>query len=1696
MAKFNDIRELAQQNARWVSNSPKDWMNYLDVAARLYRYSFKDTLLIHAQRPDATACAELEVWNKKMNRWVNRGAKGIALLDDASPRAKLRYVFDIADTHLVQGGRTPILWRIDDSEHQQMILDHLADTYALTQTDSMNAALMELAQQLTAENLEEAMDGLEYEVADTFLEGLDEDNLRVRFRELMTNSIFYTLSRRCEQEPLEVLEDEDFIRIVDFNQLPVLTFLGNAVSEQCEAVLRDIGREMQKIYRKEVTEHLAKTADSLYNTSTDFSALKRKTETNITEGGKPYGTDLSPQGGLPVSEPDRTGRADEHWEVRDAAQDLSEGKQEELVSEYADERQAESASGADRRAGGEPDGRTDREPEREVSGSEQGNRTDGMGGTSEQSDRDGGRDRAEGIGVQLTADTTEQDLSEAEEEIASAFSLPSLPTVEQQIRAIEAPMQAQYADEITIPAEVVDEILRTGSNRSKSQLRLIYNFMTEQTPEEYTAFVKKEYGEGGKGFEIGGTKYAVWFDELGMQIAVGDTVRNDPKNKAFLSWEDVSCRIHQLLQQGEYAPKSVLDAARGNALHEHAEALSYMERDMAEGVAEMVFADTSIFSGGYPELTERLAKLIDQPEFLADLNERLLGLAEAYAEDKSVMRMPFYRPDKVSEQFQKFALPFQPYQAREGFQWNEQEVFITEDEINAFLAGGGPYSDGRLATYSFFLTHTEKAERAAFLKDRYGVGGSSHALSRADNSHASYDGRGLELARGIYGKPDALVKLNWNQAAERVAKLIDQSLYLKPADYSRMPSYEREQMANRVIGFYHRLPDEVERPFKRELLNEDARKKLPTMLADPEQAVELLEKMDAALLSVPLDSPEYAEKSKTLAELHQYVEGTYTIFPEKKKAVEISVSETGQISLFDIWAQEQESKEHSTTAVVEEPQKQAAKYSRNVGDYLYLEDDRLYKIERVTDSLIYLKDMERPAWAARVLRPNQYDAELAKNPLNDYLLAGQESALKDSRCVYKECLYSMLDAVQQSEIYPYLRDRDMDADEAEKELRNKIDELLEQNAKTAPLYLEASQNWENFKDWLVEDIFQRTYQDVITDRRDAVALYQDSKDAPQWVRGIMVPYAAEEKAVEPTLQPLPLDAVNEYNALKERYPDALVGYEQYSNFEFYGEDAKRVSELLGSKLLEKETALGKVEVSGFPREQWASQAMKLWKQGESVYLSGQQEDGTHAQTKYFRREEYLPVNTIIELDDREFRVDSVNFEQGTVSLQDMTLAKEARYPIFRTEPLEYIRHLYEQADVPMKEAIETTVFTALHNAGVAYEDFSPEQMDVIYSVAESGGELEELLNPDFSPEQMQLIADVQTRTDAIHRSAADDAVKPLTSKPMTPEEVNHARRQHNLPLDSGAETEQPVQPKQEPMNFRITDDGLGAGGAKTKFKANIEAIRLLQTLDIVENAHEAIILKSDFEKVQARREQNKEKRERAMARSKATREKCYNHLSGMVYCGCCRRNMTFERRVHGTVKETHYGVFICKRKKNTTPCAYHAVPEKMLMMVAMDQIHHLVSTMCEEEKLVKDMMRGSNLDSARSIKMKENSILFRIQEAEERRLRLYEDYKAEILDEDEYSQLKEHYIAEKQRLEHELQKQRQRALELEKRIKICDAQMERMRGILNQNEFDEELVHELIKRIYVGMDNSVEVEFKCSDPYQEVLAIMSEVQNE
>lgn len=913
MSKLQDIRDLAQEHAVSVSGSPRDWMDYMDTASRLYRYSFSDQLLIHAQHPEATACASLELWNEKMFRWVNRGARGIALLDETGQHTRLRYVFDISDTHMVAGGRSPYLWQMQEHQREE-ILTHLAEVYALEEKDTatLQDALMAVAREMVSDNLEEYLDGLEYAVEDTYLEDLDEVTIRSDFRQLATDSVYYMLSRRCGLDPMELLEEEDFMHITDYNRLSVLTFLGNAASQLSESILIDIGRTVHKISLEEARKEVEISNERNYNNFTTLmcetknqDVENKKAENIENEGGTDYGTDISSQGGLPVSESDRRrGRSDDR-EIRDAAEDISERTQEQSLSEPVPDWEAEPSSGADRESSTGENGLPDGEIAGEESGTGQGSRSDGMDGTHERTDGNSGREHLDGIGIQLVEDTREDGLSKAEEEIASALSLPEYPTANEQRRQIEERAAALYAGEIPIPESVVDEILRTGGNRAGSQLRIIYNFMSEQTPEEYTEFVKREYREGGKGFQIDGNEYSVWFDETGMQIAVGHTVTDQILDKAFLSWEDVSGRIHQLLDQGEYAPQSVLDAARSNAVKEHAQALAYMKGDMAEGVAEIVFDEEDLphLRSIYPEITDYLEEKIEDPQWLSELNERLDALAEAYEMDSSFMRFHHYNPINISKQFQKFAQEVIPYQARDGFAWKEHQMFITQDEIDAFLAKGGPYSESRLRTYSFYLLHEDEKTRTDFIKEQYGIGGGSHALSGADDSHSNYDGKGLFLARGSYSDPHTSVLLSWKKVASRVAYLIKNDQFLQAEDYVHMPEYEREQMANKVLRFYDRLPEEMDRPFTDDFFWENPRKEMVAVLENPEQTEELLQKMDAALAALPLDfeayGTNYQQKTELLSELHQYVEGTYTIFPTPEIEPSFAEPSGHQMTMFD-----------------------------------------------------------------------------------------------------------------------------------------------------------------------------------------------------------------------------------------------------------------------------------------------------------------------------------------------------------------------------------------------------------------------------------------------------------------------------------------------------------------------------------------------------------------------------------------------------------------------------------------------------------------------------------------------------------------------------------------------------------------------------------------------------------------------------
>ena len=311
---------------------------------------------------------------------------------------------------------------------------------------------------------------------------------------------------------------------------------------------------------------------------------------------------------------------------------------------------------------------------------------------------------------------------------------------------------------------------------------------------------------------------------------------------------------------------------------------------------------------------------------------------------------------------------------------------------------------------------------------------------------------------------------------------------------------------------------------------------------------------------------------------------------------------------------------------------------------------------------------------------------------------------------------------------------------------------------------------------------------------------------------------------------LQLDAAAEYNALKEQYPDALVGFEQNGYYEFYGEDARKVCELLGGKLLEKETALGTVPVTGFPSNQWVYRAKQLWQRGENVYLAGLNEDGTHHQTKYLRREDYLPLGATVHMEGRAFRVDTVNYDRGSVTLQDVALA-EMWMPVFREEPLALVRELYEEQDMmesPLPDykvgdnvVVELPTRTIIEGK-VGYVG----ETDVRIDTSAHGQSWDnEVINKQQFEEGLRQNEQVTTQP--------DDTVKTVAIYPA---------EENRMPYDiviqtigSKSPTLDAVEPERSTLelagNFHITDDDLGVGGPKQKFARNIEAIRTLFQLE-------------------------------------------------------------------------------------------------------------------------------------------------------------------------------------------------------------------------------------------------------------------------
>ncbi len=285
MSRINEVSKLFTDTKEDVLKNISNWQDYLTTASKFYKYSFDDQIMIYAQRPDATACANIEIWNKKMNRWVKRGSKGIALIrQNQGGKPRIEYVFEVSDTNEVRGAKTPYLWEMQPNYHED-VLKQLTVFYGEIKKDDFASSLMELTERAVGEHYREFLHDLNYDLEDSFLEGIDELNMDVAFRNAVTTSVQYMVLTRCGIDTREYLDEDDFRGITDFNTPAVFSHLGNAINLVSNEMLLTIGAVIREIERNLLAKSIDNKRKVDYTDNIEFNAIKRESKNVKEENG-------------------------------------------------------------------------------------------------------------------------------------------------------------------------------------------------------------------------------------------------------------------------------------------------------------------------------------------------------------------------------------------------------------------------------------------------------------------------------------------------------------------------------------------------------------------------------------------------------------------------------------------------------------------------------------------------------------------------------------------------------------------------------------------------------------------------------------------------------------------------------------------------------------------------------------------------------------------------------------------------------------------------------------------------------------------------------------------------------------------------------------------------------------------------------------------------------------------------------------------------------------------------------------------------------------------------------------------------------------------------------------------------------------------------------------------------------------------
>ena len=782
--KYYYISALAEMTAADIVKNENEWTRFLTTAARLYKYPFNEQMLIYAQRPDATACASLETWNEKMNCWVNRGAKGIALIDTDSERPRLKYVFDVSDVHKARRiGRDPYLWELRE-EHKAPVLAQLEKTYGATDVNMpFEERVMEIADRIVQDYYEELLPELNYVKEGSFLDDLDELNLGIRWRETLASSISFTLLSRCGADMDLWKDDMNFEYIHEFNNTKSLAVIGNATTEMCKPLLMEIGRTIgayerqiarqnasNKAREKAAGEHIGSHEENVEKglanaPEADYNALKRESETTIekpkeTENhtemeGIANETDIRKERGLSDSEPDsERGAGTGTDQVRTDEEELSEGAQERDLSGNDSDRGAESTlsagTGAVRAENGTSD-RTDGEVGRSERGTES-SRSDGLGSEDEQHQTLSGGNRADRTDLHLSS----------EEQFHSAMQEPD---------SDNNSLSGSFSDKTEDFTELQKGILCFDNHLIHKRPEIAGYFQSEQDAVLQTEYLKNSFRmEEFTELYIGDVRAGYRADEDGLTMWKGNYLTREAESR--LSWEDARYWVNSYIEDGVYL--------------------------LPGEVAEQIDTDG----------------MFKQLDLFTMFSEQVGNIAMKQAEEKSVIPAGFVLPEK---------------------------------QIDDILRSGGGRDDSRKRIYAKYQQRKTPEEMTAFLKKEYGTTGKGFEFDGKQIA-VWFDEGGMRVGYGTSATEQPILTMEWKDIEQNIRRQVENGTYMGANEAYLVDEVERGRIANHLFFFFRdgmgEMPEELELKAGN---YPDAHARLVELLSTPEEVERIAAHMDHAL---------------------------------------------------------------------------------------------------------------------------------------------------------------------------------------------------------------------------------------------------------------------------------------------------------------------------------------------------------------------------------------------------------------------------------------------------------------------------------------------------------------------------------------------------------------------------------------------------------------------------------------------------------------------------------------------------------------------------------------------------------------------------------------------------------------------------------------------------------------------------------